>query len=125
MGALDDARSHLIKAAEFLAAASANLAADRFNAATSDAVVSGINSKDAICLKLTGRTAKPDNHNSAVAELKGSGREGADLAPTLDRLLRLKTRSQYQTISVVRSDAENATRWAEKLEDGARRIIGA
>ncbi len=125
MGALDDARSHLIKAAEFLAAARANLTADRFNAATSDAVVSGINSKDAICLKLTGRTAQTDNHHSAVAELKGSGREGADLAPTLDRLLKLKTRSQYQTISVARSDAENAARWAEKLEDGARRIIGA
>jgi tRNA A37 threonylcarbamoyladenosine synthetase subunit TsaC/SUA5/YrdC len=125
MGALDDARSHLIKAEEFLAAASANLTAERFNAATSDAVVSGINSKDAICLKLTGRTAKTDNHHSAVAELKGSGREGADLAPTLDRLLKLKTRSQYQTISVARSDAENATRWAEKLEVEARRIIGA
>lgn len=125
MGALDDARSHLIKAKEFLDAARANLAAERFNATTSDAVVSGINSKDAICLKLTGRTGKTDSHQSAVAELKVSGREGADLASTLDRLLKLKTRSQYETISVARRDAENAARWAEKLEDGARRIVGA
>jgi HEPN domain-containing protein len=110
MGALDDARSHLIKAKEFLDAARANLAAERFNAATSDAVVSGINSKDAICLRLTGRTGKTDSHQSAVAELKVSGREGADLAPTLDRLLKLKTRSQYETISVARRDAENASR---------------
>jgi hypothetical protein len=45
---LDDARAHLAKAQEFLAAAEFTLDLDLFNAATSSAVSSGINSKDAI-----------------------------------------------------------------------------
>jgi HEPN domain-containing protein len=123
MGALDDARAHLAKAEEFADAARANLDAHRHNAATSDAVVSGINSKDAICLTLTGRTAKTDNHHRAVAELQASSRDGAALAPTLDRLLRLETESQYHTTSVANTDADNAIGWAEKLLAGARRIV--
>lgn len=54
MRTLDEARAHLAKAREFLTAAELNLDLDLFNAATSNAVISGINSKDAICLRLTG-----------------------------------------------------------------------
>ena len=52
----NDAKAHLAKSQEFLASAEDNLALGRLNAATSDAVISGIDAKDAICLKLTGRT---------------------------------------------------------------------
>lgn len=56
--ALQDARAHLAKAREFLTAAESAASQDLHNAATSNAVVSGINSKDAICLQLTGTTTK-------------------------------------------------------------------
>lgn len=118
-----DARLHLAKAIEFLDAAQTNLDAGHVNAATSDAVVSGINSKDAICLKLTGRTGKSVNHGTAVDELRGAGRAASDLAPTLSRLLTMKTKSQYMSISVAPADAANAVGWAERLLNGAKRIV--
>lgn len=125
MSAIEDARAHLTKAREFLQAAHFNLDLELFNAATSDAVVSGINSKDAICLRLTGTTKKPDNHNEAVAELKGAGPAGASLAPTLNRLLRLKTKSQYQSASVAKSDATKAVEWASRVLEVAEEVVTA
>lgn len=80
MTALDDAQVHLSKAREFLEAAEVNRDLALNNAATSDAVISGINSKDAICLTLTGRTNRGDNHTEAVSELKRAGRAGVDSA---------------------------------------------
>ncbi|MEO6142946.1 MAG: hypothetical protein ABIP19_03125, partial [Dermatophilaceae bacterium] len=68
--ALTDAAAHLGKAREFLEAAELNNDRDRYNAATSNAVTSGINSKDAICLTLTGRTGKSENHAEALVELR-------------------------------------------------------
>jgi len=123
MSALHDARAHLEKAREFLDAARVNLEWEHFNAATSNAVVSGINSKDAICLRLTGTTRKADNHNEAVAELKAAGPAGAKLDPTLSRLLKLKTKSQYQSIAVAAGDANKAVEWAAKLLEGAELVV--
>lgn len=66
MTALDEARAHLAKAREFLEAAELTNDLHLFNAAASNAVTSGINSKDAICFALSGRTRKSDNHAEAV-----------------------------------------------------------
>lgn len=125
MAALDDARSHLDKAEEFVQAAQVNLDLGLFNAATSNAVSSGINSKDAICLTLTGVTMKNDDHQQAMSELKASGPAGAALASTLQRLLALKNKSQYRTTSVTRPDATKATEWARRLYEGAKEIASA
>jgi hypothetical protein len=54
--ALEGARLHLAKAREFLDAAETACGLGLNNAAASNAVISAINSKDAICLALTGRT---------------------------------------------------------------------
>lgn len=124
MTALAEARLHLEKAREFLDAAQVSLELEQFNAATSNAVISGINSKDAICLRLTGTTRKADGHNEAIAELKAAGPAGAKLAPTLSRLLKLKTKSQYQTVSVAAGDANKAIDWAARLLEGAREVVG-
>lgn len=123
MSALIDARSHLQKAREFLDAAHVSLDWEQFNAATSNAVISGINSKDAICLRLTGTTKKADNHGEGVAELKAAGPVGAKLAPTLSRLLTLKTKSQYQSLSVAAGDAKKAIDWATRLLEGAEEVV--
>jgi hypothetical protein len=125
MTALQDARAHLAKAREFLEAAKFDLDLDLFNAATSDAVIAGINAKDAICLRLTGTTRKSDNHADAVAELKAAGPAGAALAPTLSRLLKLKTKSQYQSASVAANDANKAIEWATRLVEGAEEVVSA
>lgn len=122
---LQDAKAHLIKAQEFLAAAESEVSAERYNAATSNAVLSGINSKDAICLKLTGVTGKGEDHKSAVPELKRAGKAAAALAPTLERLLKLKTRAQYQTTSMAKKDAESAVKWASHLYEAAEGIVNA
>lgn len=123
MTALADARAHLRKAREFLDAAELNLDCGLVNAAASSAVTSGINAKDAICLALTGSTAKTDNHADAVAELRRAGSTSKALATTLGRLLNLKNKSQYQTIDVAHADAVKAVEWARKLVDGAAGIV--
>ncbi len=122
MAALDEARAHLAKAREFLQAAELTNDLALFNAAASNAVTSGINSKDAICLALTGRTRKTDNHAEAIAELRGAGSQGRDSSTTLSRLLRLKSKSQYQAASVSAADATKSVEWAARLLSTAQAV---
>ena len=91
---LQQAKEHLAKAREFLEAAQVSRDFELFAPAVSSAVTSGINSKDAICLRLTGRTGKSDNHQAGVAELTTAGPAGAQLATTFDRLLKAKPKAQ-------------------------------
>jgi uncharacterized protein (UPF0332 family) len=121
--AFEEAQLHLSKAREFLGAAEANHDLKLYNAATSDAIISAINSKDTICLALTGRTSKSDNHADAVAELRRAGPAGADLSPTLNRLLKLKTRSQYAPLSVAPSNASKAVEWAQRMLTAAQDVV--
>jgi uncharacterized protein (UPF0332 family) len=121
--ALDEARLHLAKAREFLDAAETSRDIGLNNAAASDAVISAVNSKDAICLALMGRTGKSDNHAQAIDELKRAGQAGADLATTLGRLLNLKTRSQYASRSVSGADAGKAVEWANRMHMTAERVV--
>jgi hypothetical protein len=125
MTTLDEARAHLAKAREFVDAGRASLDLRLFNAATSDAVISGINSKNAISLRLTGVTRKAESHHEAIAELKAAGPAGEALAPTLSRLLKLKTKSQYQSESVSASDATKAVAWATRLLEGAEVVVSS
>lgn len=123
MTPLEAARGHLTKAEEFLTEAKSALANGHANVATSNAVIAGINAKDAICLVLVGRTAKADDHRQAVGELRKAGKIGADLAPTLDRLLKPKTKSQYQTLSIAMKEAESAVNQAARLVEEASRVV--
>lgn len=123
MTTFDDARAHLRKAKEFLEAAELNAELELFNAATSSAVTSGINSKDAICLALTGKTAKSENHADAQTELTAAGPSMSTHASSLGRLLKLKNKSQYQASDVARSDALKALDWAAKLVAAAAEAV--
>lgn len=129
MSPLDDARVHLAQAREFLESAEWSLDLELFNAATSNAVISGINSKDAACLTLTGFTNKSDSHSAAIAELRAAGGDKGphaaatkQMATTLGRLLKVKNKSQYQTATVARSDAVRAVGWAQKMLNDATGI---
>jgi HEPN domain-containing protein len=123
MSPLEAARGHLAKAEEFLEEANSALLNGHANAATSNAVIAGINAKDAICLALVGATSKSDDHRQAVNELKQAGKIGAGLASTLDRLLKQKTKSQYQSVSMSIKDAEVAVRQASRLVDEAAQAV--
>ena len=119
------AKDHLAKAKEFLEAAQVNNEYELFSAAVSNAVTSGINSKDAICLKLTGRTGRADDHTAAAAELKASGPVGAALAPTLRRLLGLKPKAQYQAKKMTGRESASAVSWAQRLYEGAEGVVNS
>lgn len=123
MTPLEAARGHLAKAQEFLAEAKSALANGHANVATSNAIIAGINAKDAICLVLVGKTAKADDHRQAVGDLRKAGKIGADLASALDRLLKPKTKSQYQSLSMVMKDAESAVNQGTRLVDEASRVV--
>jgi cobalamin-dependent methionine synthase I len=120
---LEEARLHLAKAREFLDAAETSRDLGLNNAAASNSVIAAINSKDAICLTLTGRTRKSDNHAQAVEELRRSGPVGVELASTLSRLLNLKTRSQYASRSVSAVDAGKAVEWASRMYVTAEGVV--
>lgn len=119
----DTARTHLRKAREFLEAATVSRDLGLLDAATSSAVIAGVNAKDAICLSVVGRTNKADDHAAAVAELRASSPTGRSLAPVLSRLLRLKTKSQYQAASVSATDAGKAIEWATRLVGAAHEEV--
>lgn len=119
------AKDHLAKAKEFLEAAEVNDEYELFSAAVSNAVTSGVNSKDAICLKLTGRTGRSDDHAAAAAELKASGPIGAGLAPTLRRLLGLKPKGQYQAKRMTDKESASAVGWAQRLYESAERVVNS
>jgi hypothetical protein len=121
--ALEEAGLHLAKAREFLEAAETSRDLRLDNPAASGAVISAINSKDAICLTLTGHTDKSDNHAQAVDELRRSGPTGAEMASTLSRLLNLKTRSQYASRSVSAADAGKAVEWASRMYAAAEAVV--
>lgn len=123
MSYLTDAKAHLDKAREFLESARDEYDFARYNAAVSSAVISGINSKDAICLKATRKTSKTENHNEAVRELRSSGSDGAALETTFRRLLALKPKSQYQASPVSVSGSRDAVNWAQRMYDVAVVVV--
>lgn len=125
MSRSSDARSHLVKAREFLEAA--ELAKDHgyHNAACSLAVTSSIQSKDAVCTFLIGRSDKSDDHNQAVAELRRAGKQASAMADTLSKVLRLKPKSQYLGASVSANDAEQAVKRASRLHADAQEILSS
>ena len=124
VGALEESQGHLRKAKEFLTAASLEMDLELYSAAASSAVLAGINAKDAICLSLTGRTGKSDDHRSAVPELAAAGPAGKALESTFRRLLGLKTSAQYQSAPISRTDAAKAVDWATRMVDAAADTMG-
>jgi uncharacterized protein (UPF0332 family) len=119
MQPLAAARAHLAKARELLLAAELELDGALYSAATSSAVLAGINAKDAICLRTVGATGKTDNHTSALAELARSGPAGKSLEATFRRLLSLKTESQYTAGPISADRAHKAVEWATRMVDAA------
>ena len=56
---------------------------------------------------------------------RGHLRKVVPLAPVLDRLLSLKTKSQYHTTMVSAKEAGDAVKYAQKLLTAAERILSS
>lgn len=123
MQPLEAARAHLRKARQFLDAADVELSGELYDAAASSAVLAGINAKDAICLRLTGRTGKTDNHQAAVGELARAGPAGKALEATFRRLIGMKTAAQYQAAPISAGDARRAVEWATRIVEAAGDVV--
>lgn len=117
-------RSYLGKAEEFLIAAEESLGAGHTLAATSLAVHAGISASDAISGARTGQRSAGEDHQSATALLGQAGREGAEAARIMTRLLPLKNRAEYEPDDVPKASARRAVEQAGKLVGIARRVVG-
>lgn len=125
MSALAKARLHRDKARHFLEAAELEMVAELLDPAVSNAVTAGINAKDAIGLASVGVTSKSDDHRAAVKELEASGLVGKRVAPTLRRLIGLKSKSQYGADGMTVNQARSAVAWATALVAAAEESVAS
>lgn len=117
------ARSYLAKADEFLAAARDSLAAGYTLAAASLAVHAGISAGDAICGARTGQRSAGSDHAQAATLLEQAGREGAEAARLLSRLMPLKNRAEYEPNDIPKASATRAVDQAERIVQLARQVV--
>ncbi|WP_405064176.1 hypothetical protein OG474_21695 [Kribbella sp. NBC_01505] len=61
--------------------------------------------------------------DEAVAELKNSGPAGRDASTTFSRLLKLKSKAQYQSAPVSAADAAKSIDWATRLLEAAQSTV--
>jgi HEPN domain-containing protein len=116
-------RQYLAKAEEFLATARESLEAERFIAATGNAVHAAITASDAVCGARTGTRAAGQDHGEVLALLR-SGRLRRDRArDSSGSILPLKVRAEYEPDDVSKSAAVRAVEAAGKTVAIARRVV--
>jgi len=112
---LVDARAYLSKAREFLHAATISLEAENHVASVGNSVHAGIAAADAISAARAG-TVWRGEHSQAPGHLEAAaGRDGAQAARQLRRLIPLKTRAEYDPDPVSAAQARNALKAAGRL----------
>lgn len=116
-------RAYLVKAEQYLDAAAAEFAADRPIAATSLAVHAAINAADAVTGTRLGRRAAGQGHDEALGLLREAGKDGAEVARNLVRLLPMKTKAEYEPAAIPKSAAEKAVAQARRCVVVARRVV--
>jgi HEPN domain-containing protein len=119
------ARSYLAKADEYLAAALDELEAKRAIAATSLAIHAAINAADAVCGRRLGKRAAGQDHDQVIGLLAEAGKDGADLAKDLRRLLPMKTKAEYDPDDIPLAAASRAVDRARRCVRVARRVMAS
>lgn len=115
---------YLAKSEEFLLAATSELESERSIAATSLAIHAGINAADAVCGARLGKRAAGQDHRGTVRLLRSeAGEDGTLLARDLQRLLPLKTKTEYEPDDIPLSKAASAVEWAKRCVDVAHRVV--
>ena len=123
-----DARAMLLKAAESLASAEADLAADRLNSAVSAAVRAGIQACDAVCLALGQRRSADQDHGRAVdllSEIGGGSAEVRQKAKQLLMLLAEKNAADYSSKRPSREAADRAVKRAAAFHAWSKQQVDA
>lgn len=118
-------RAYAGKADEYAAAAAAELAAERYIAATSLAIHGAINAADAVCGARLGQRAAGEDHDQVLVLLRQAGPEGAAIERELRRLLPLKTKAEYEPDDVAAGTAAKAVERAARCVVVARAVANA
>ena len=114
---------YLMKAEEFLAVAEDCLVAERFVAATGNAVHAAINAADAVGGVRLGQRAAAEDHGQSVDLLAQAGNDGQDVARHLARLLPLKAKAEYDPSGIPGPAARKAVEAARRAVGVARRVV--
>ncbi len=118
------AGSYVAKADEFLAAATSELEAGRWIAATSPAIHAAINAADAVTGVRIGRRAIGQHHDEVLKLLRQAGQDGVEVERNLGCLLPLKTRAEYEPDDIPQADAKRAVERALRCVAVATRVAG-
>lgn len=115
-------RAYASKAEEYSAAAASELTQGRCIAATSLSIHAAINAADAVCGARLGLRAAGQDHNEALLLLSLAGPDGEAVESDLRRLLRLKTKAEYDPDDIAPSTATKAVERAQRCSLISRRV---
>jgi HEPN domain-containing protein len=119
-------QNYLHKARENIEAAKESLQAGRWNAATINAVHSGINATDALTVFMIGVRHAGDRHEDAIALLQTLGIPKDTLkskSRQLSRLLGVKNASEYEERLIRENEAMEAVRDAERYFEWVKNMF--
>jgi HEPN domain-containing protein len=121
------ARSHLEKAEEFLAAADSSLESGRHDAAMLDAIHAAISAADAVTVALAGvRSTDPDHARAAdLLEEVGPSGDVARHARQLRQLIARKNVVEYEARRSRATEASDAVKRARRFVGWARTVVEA
>ena len=97
----------------------------RTNVIASNAVLAGIAAADAICGRVLKVRSVGEDHKEAVALLSTATMNGPEYARNLNRLLDIKTTSQYSALTIAQSSSDKAIAWAGRLVDAMEAVLRA
>lgn len=116
-----EARNHLTQAHEFLAAATSELEAERYNAAAGNAAIAVVNAADAVSgFRLGERWTGP--HELAGRHIARAGAEGKKLERALQRAIPFKNRAQYDPTPVSAGKARSLVETANRATTVANKV---
>lgn len=115
---LNDAYAHL----ELAETAAGDKRSATRNASVSAAVLAGIAASDAACCAVLGEVSRGENHRDAAELLGRIADGGRKAAKDLERLIAMKTKSQYGFDDVAPSDPVAAIRRAKSLVEFAEQM---
>ena len=85
------------------------------SAAVSNAVLAAIAAADGICCTRLGRHSSDTNDDQVLVLLRHCGKVGEDAAKTIQALLALKSKAQYQETDPTAGETKQALRAMEKV----------
>ena len=115
-------RAYAGKAEEYADAATSEIEAGRYIAATSLAIHAGINAADAVCGARLGERAAGEDHDQVLTLLRQAGPDGTKVEKELRRLLPLKTKAEYEPDDVAPGVATKALERAQRCVAVARTV---